>query len=150
MQYPPVRGAGRATDETERREANGHGGMGTEGGTPSLSTQRSPNAASPVRAGRMQKPQELFERDIIRCRFSCESQWILTFFPSAAQPAEPRCQRRLPQGLTGSCSTASARAPRCESLLWLRSFRSTLSFPFLWEHKRISGGKFWKDVNTVG
>lgn len=76
--------------------------------------------------------------------------WILTFFPSAAQPAEPRCQRRLPQGLTGSCSTASARAPRCESLLWLRSFRSTLSFPFLWEHKRVSGGKFWKDVNTVG
>lgn len=75
---------------------------------------------------------------------------ILTFFPIAQEAAEPWCQRCWPKGLIAwSAGSDSARAALCESLLWLRSFKSRLSFPFLWEQKWVSRGKFWKRFSDV-
>lgn len=76
---------------------------------------------------------------------SLKSQWKLipaSQSPTAAETAEPWCQHRLPKGLiAGSAGSDSAEAALCESLLWLRSFKSRLSFPFLWEQEWVSGGR---------
>lgn len=88
MQYPPVRGAGRATDETERREANGHGGKDLPSAPGALQTQPPRYVLVACRNLRSCLNVTLFGVDLLASH-SRKFFWILTFFPTAApMPAQ--------------------------------------------------------------
>lgn len=138
------------------RQSNGWTGEGPS--SPSHScrkNKRSSNTSSAVRAGRIEKRRNYFNMTRLGVAV-LESHGgnffpTLPLFPIAPEPAEPWGQRCPPKGLIArSAGSDSARAALCESLLRLRSFKSRLGFPFLWEQKWVSGGKFLEAFQRRG
>lgn len=122
------------------QQSNGWTGEGPSSPSPNCrKNKRSSNTASAVRAGRIEKSRNYC--NVTRLGVAIlESHGgnffpTLPLFPIAPEPAEP---------------WASARAALCESLLRLRSFKSRLGFPFLWEQKWVSGGKFLEAFQRRG